>query len=68
MIFLSNSAQCMGHNWIKHRGLSDKEKEELKISKITKYYSVVCACTLLTMKKTTKKFTAAADNKKMRRK
>ena len=28
-IFLSNCAQCMGHNWIKHRALSDKEKEEL---------------------------------------
>ena len=30
MIFLSSCAQCMGHNWIKHRELSDKEKEELK--------------------------------------
>ena len=30
IIFLSNCAQCMGHNRIKHRALSDNEKEELK--------------------------------------
>ena len=67
MIFLSNCAQGIGHNRIRRRALSDKEKK-IKISKITKYYSVVCACILQTIKKTIKKFTAAADNKKMRQK
>ena len=60
MIFLSNCAQCMGHYRTR--------KKRIKISKITKYYSVVCACILQKIKKATKKFTAAADNEKVRRK
>ena len=50
------------------QGTIGQDKTRIKISKITKYYSVVSACVLQTMKKTTKKFIAGADNKKVRRK